>query len=108
MMKKINLLSCFIFLFISNCIWGQTLIATTEYTSEPLNQSFDVVYELKGAKADRFIRPDFEPFRVISQQSYSGGGMTVIINNKVVQDGSGSQKWVFTLLPTSTGKYTIG
>ncbi|HOB78367.1 MAG TPA: BatD family protein [Bacteroidales bacterium] len=108
MMKKINLLSCFIFLFISNCIWGQTFIATTEYTSVPLNQSFDVVYELKGAKADRFIRPDFEPFRVISQQSYSGGGMTVIINNKVVQDGSGSQKWVFTLLPTSTGKYTIG
>ncbi|HPZ61771.1 MAG TPA: BatD family protein [Bacteroidales bacterium] len=107
-MKKINLLSCFIFLFISNCIWGQTFIATTEYTSVPLNQSFDVVYELKGAKADRFIRPDFEPFRVISQQSYSGGGMTVIINNKVVQDGSGSQKWVFTLLPTSTGKYTIG
>jgi len=33
--------------------------------------------------------------------------MTVIINNKVIKDGSNSQKWIFTLLPTKVGSFTI-
>lgn len=105
MMKKIKFLVYFLLFF--NSLYAQSFTASTDFASVPINQSFDVVYELKGAKTNRFVRPDFEPFRVVGQQSYSGGGMTVIINNKVVQDGSASQKWIFTLLPTKVGTFTV-
>jgi len=104
-MKRISFL--FYFLLIFNSLFAQSFTASTDFSSVPINQSFDVVYELQGANATRFVRPDFEPFRVVGQQSYTGGGMTVIINNKVIKDGSNSQKWIFTLLPTKVGSFTI-
>jgi len=105
MMKRISFLFYFLLIFTSS--FAQSFTASTDFSSVPINQSFDVVYELKGANSTRFVRPDFEPFRVIGQQSYTGGGMTVIINNKVINDGSNSQKWIFTLLPTKEGTFTI-
>ncbi|MGB4229065.1 MAG: hypothetical protein WBJ63_00670, partial [Bacteroidales bacterium] len=68
MMKRISFL--FYFLLIFNSLFAQSFTASTDFSSVPINQSFDVVYELQGANATRFVRPDFEPFRVVGQQSY--------------------------------------
>jgi hypothetical protein len=82
--------------------------ATSDYKTIPLNGKLTITYSLKQGKVEGFQRPDFSPFRVISQQSLTGtGGMTIIINNQVVNNDNGDSKWIFTLVPTTVGTFTI-
>lgn len=82
--------------------------AYADYQSIPLNGKVTITYVLKKGNVESFQRPDFSPFRVISQQSITGtGGMTIIINNQVVNNDQGESKWIFVLVPTQTGTFTI-
>jgi len=83
--------------------------ASASHSSVPLGTKFSVTFTLSGGPADQFTQPTFENFKVRSQTSSSGsGGMTVIHNGKVVQNGQGSSSWTYTLQPTKTGTFTIG
>ncbi len=81
--------------------------ASSNTNTVGLQQSFNITYTLKGGKGQSFERPNFENFRLVGQSSRSSGGMTVIINNQVVSGGNDEQSWIFTLLPTTHGKFTI-
>lgn len=99
-----------VFLLLISCLHGQVdFTASADYSSIPLNGRVNVTFSLKGANAEIFNKPTFDGFRVISQQSYTGGGnMQVIINNQVVQNNNGESKWIFTLVPQSTGSFSVG
>jgi hypothetical protein len=72
-----------------------------------LNSSVQVTYTLTGGSATKFIRPSFANFQILSQYQSSGGGMTVVVNGKLVQSGDAETKWTFQLVPTKIGKFTI-
>lgn len=90
--------------------WSQlSFTAQSDFSSVPLHKKFNVTFILKGGSAEQFTQPSFGGFRVIGQQSFTGGGnFQVIINGKIVNSGSGESKWIFTLQPQKTGTYTIG
>lgn len=83
--------------------------ASASHSSVPLGSAFNVTFTLSGGSADQFTPPTFQNFIVRGQSSSSGsGGMTVIINGKVVQNDKGSSSWTYTLQPTKTGTFSIG
>ncbi len=107
-MKRIVLFSVFL-LLISALNAQVDFTASADYSSIPSNGRVNVTFSLKGANAEIFNKPTFEGFRVVSQQSYTGGGnMQVIINNQIVQNNNGESKWIFALVPKSTGSFTVG
>jgi len=87
---------------------AQKLTATASATSIGLNNSIQVTYSLSGGKSEGFQQPSFSNFSVIGTSITSGGGMTMYINGKKVQDGGGSENWIYTILPAKAGKFTIG
>ncbi|PKP03260.1 MAG: hypothetical protein CVU11_08895 [Bacteroidetes bacterium HGW-Bacteroidetes-6] len=107
-MKQILLITLF--------FWSATVsqaqidfTASADYSSIPLNGKVNITFSLKGANAEIFSKPSFDGFRVISQQSYTGGGnMQVIINNQIVSNNNGESKWIFTLVPKAAGSYSVG
>lgn len=83
--------------------------ANSDYSSVPAGQSFTITYSFSGATPETFTKPNFNGFRVIGQQSITGGGsFQIIINGKVVNDTGGDSKWIFTLQAVKPGEYTIG
>lgn len=87
--------------------YAQKLTATAGSTSIGLNNSVQVTYSLSGGTSESFQQPSFTGFTVVGTSRTSGGGMTMIINGQVVQNGGGSESWIYTLVPTKTGKFTI-
>ena len=87
--------------------YAQKLTATASSTSMGLNNSIQVTYSLSGGKSESFQQPSFSNFSVIGTSRTSGGGVTMIINGKVVQDGGGSESWIYTIVPSKIGKFTI-
>ncbi|MEI6766478.1 MAG: BatD family protein [Bacteroidota bacterium] len=71
------------------------------------NEVFQLTYTLSGGSAEQFAKPSFSGFSVIGTSHSSGGGMTVIVNGKVVQGGEGEESWIYQLMPSKTGKFTI-
>lgn len=87
---------------------AQKLTATANTTNIGLNGSVQITYSLSGGKSESFKQPSFSGFNVVGTSRTMGGGMTMIVNGKVVQDGnSGSESWVYTLVPEEAGKFTI-
>lgn len=87
--------------------YAQKLTATASSTSMGLNNSIQVTYSLSGGKSEGFQQPSFSNFSVVGTSRMSGGGVTMIINGKMVQDGSGSESWIYTIVPVKAGKFTI-
>ncbi|MGD9494153.1 MAG: BatD family protein [Bacteroidales bacterium] len=106
-MKTIFTLVCIIF---SLTISAQIKFsASSDYSTVPVNSRVKVTYSLSGGNAETFTKPSFEGFQVVGRSSYSGGGgMQIIVNGQLVQSSPGESKWIFTLVPKSTGTYTIG
>ena len=83
--------------------------AYSDYVSVPAGQSFTITYSFSGASPETFTKPVFNGFRVIGQQSITGGGgFQIIINGQVVNDTGGDSKWIYTLQAMKPGEYTIG
>lgn len=99
-----------LFVFLSPTAHSQTFRGFSDLNTVSVGQAFDVTYEFIGGKADRIVQPNFGGFDVIGQQVYNGGGETrIIINGKVVDNGkNNTQKWIYTLVATRTGDFTIG
>lgn len=91
-------------------LWSQVeFTASSNVISVPVGQSFSVTYVLKGANPETFTKPAFNGFRLIGQQSYTGGGgFQIIINNQVVNNGESDNRWIFTLKAMKEGTFTIG
>ncbi|MCX7697032.1 MAG: BatD family protein [Bacteroidales bacterium] len=107
---KIGKLWAFLFPFLSAYLTfcQVDFKAYADYQSIPLNGKVTITYVLKKGNVESFQRPDFSTFRIISQQSITGtGGMTIIINNQVVNNDQGESKWIFVLVPTQVGTFTI-
>lgn len=106
-MRKI-LINIFIFI-LGTATYAQTpkLTATCNVKQVGVNSYFQVTYKLTGGTAQSFVKPSFKNFNVIGQYQSSGGGMTVIVNGKVVQGGEDETSWTYQLSPTATGKFTI-
>lgn len=103
-----------IVLFISSLLtaspffsYSQKLTASASSTTMGLNNSVQITYSLSGGKSESFQQPSFNGFSVIGTSKTSGGGVTMIINGKVVQDGGGSESWIYTIVPSKIGKFTI-
>lgn len=86
---------------------GQKLTGSCKYSKVALNSSFQVTYTLSGGSYSKFTKPSFSGFTVTGQFMSSGGGMTIIMNGKMVQSGDNETTWTYTLVPTAVGKYTI-
>lgn len=99
-----------LFMWTSFILWSQVeFTASSNVISVPVGQSFSITYLLKGANPETFTKPSFNGFRLIGQQSYTGGGsFQIIINNQVVNDGGGENRWIFSLQAVKEGKFTIG
>jgi hypothetical protein len=109
-MNKIRHIT-FLFLILlaawNNASGQAKLTASCRYTQVPLNSSFQVSYTVSGGNATSFAKPSFTHFNVVGQFQSSGGGMTVIVNGKVVQSGESEETYTYQLTPIATGKYTI-
>lgn len=92
-------------------MWAQgqeaSLKATVNTTAAAVGQQIQVTYTLSGGDAQRFQPPAFKNFQNIGSQRSSGGGMTVIMNGRVVQDGGSEESWTYFLIPTTEGKQTL-
>lgn len=101
---------CGLLVFVLPDAYSQTFKGFSDLSTVGVGQAFNVTFEFSGGQATRFSRPDFSGFDIIGHQSYSGGGgMQIIINGKVVNNGdNNSQKWIYTLVATNTGDFTIG
>ncbi|MFH0867631.1 MAG: BatD family protein [Bacteroidota bacterium] len=97
----------FIFFLTGLNMQAQKLTATCKYSKVALNSTFQVSFTLTNGKATQFTRPAFTGFSVLGSYQSSGGGMTVIVNGKVVSGGNDETTWTYTLKPTAVGKYTI-
>ncbi|NVO03851.1 MAG: protein BatD [Bacteroidetes bacterium] len=110
-MKKIILFiqALIILCFASVNAFSQSAKLTVSANSKTvaLNSSIQVTYTLTGGNASKFIRPTFANFQILGQYQSSGGGMTVVVNGKLVQSGDEETKWTYQLVPTKTGKITI-
>ena len=95
-------------LFSCNIVVGQaTLTASCRYSKVPLNSQFQVSFTLKGGTATKFTKPSFKNFSEVGSYQSSGGGMTVIVNGKVIQGGDEEESFNYTLVATTVGKFTI-
>lgn len=108
-MKLLNktIILFIVFLAGLNTLQAQTLTATCNYSKVALNTTFQVSYTLKDGKASQFTRPAFTGFSVLGSSQSSGGGMTVIVNGKLVSGGNDETTWTYTLKPKAVGTYTI-
>jgi hypothetical protein len=96
------------FLLLASYSFGQAkLTASSNVTSVGQNTAFQVTYSLSGGSAESFSAPAFSNFSVVGTSRTSGGGMTIIVNGKMVQSGNGEEKWIYTLVPKAEGKFTI-
>jgi len=105
--RFILLISTVFFTAGPNYSYAQKLTATASATSMGLNNSIQVTYSLSDGKSEGFQQPSFSNFSVISTSKTYGGGMTMYINGKKVQDGGGSESWIYTIVPAKAGKFTI-
>jgi len=113
MLQKRNILKLSgiisLMLFISLEAFSQVEFSASVNThTVTVGQSFMATFSLKGGKSEKFEPPSFDGFRVIGQSKQSGGGMTIIVQGRVVSDGGAEESWTYTLNPTNTGTYTIG
>lgn len=110
-MKKIEKIVTFLFLVLmitfSGYSYAQKLTATASAKTMGLNNSIQVTYSLSGGKSESFQKPSFTNFSVIGTSRTSGGGVTMIVNGKVVQNGGGSESWIYTIVPEKTGNFSI-
>lgn len=97
----------FIFFLLPLGSVAQTLTASLSASVVAPGTAFQLTYSLKGGMGESFQPPSFSNFNVIGSSKMSGGGMTVIVNGKVVQDGGGDEKWIYTLAADKVGKYNI-
>ncbi|MFA6924078.1 MAG: BatD family protein [Bacteroidales bacterium] len=107
MNKNLNILIITFLILFSNASYSQKLTASANETQVFINSQLQVTYSLTGGSADNFYPPSFKGFQVVGQSTSSGGGMTIIVNGKVVQGGGGEEQWIYFLVPTSIGKFTI-
>ncbi|MFH0894594.1 MAG: BatD family protein [Bacteroidota bacterium] len=106
-MRRLLLLISILFLILPSLVQAQKLTASASSSKVGLNSQFQVTYSLSGGTNQSFTRPSFNGFQIVGQTKSSGGGMTIIVNNKVVQGADAEEKWIFYLVPTATGKFTI-
>ena len=108
MIKKIKYLTFLLgLILLSYGSFSQSLTATANETQVFINSTFQVTFSAKGGKVDNFKQPSFKGFQIVGTSRSSGGGMTIIVNGKVVQGGDGEESWIYYLAPTSAGKFTI-
>jgi tetratricopeptide (TPR) repeat protein len=105
---QVFILAALLLFFPLNNLFAQAkLTASASSSSVALNSSVEVTYSLTGGSAESFSAPSFSDFSVVETSHSSGGGMTLIVNGKVVQNGGGEESWIYTLVPTAIGKFTI-
>lgn len=98
-----------ILLILCNLSYAQTpkLTAAANATAIDLGNALTVTFTLSNGQSETFQRPNFNGFTVVGSSKSSGGGMTIIVNGQVVQGGGGEEKWIYQIIPSEVGKFTI-
>ncbi|RMD50379.1 MAG: protein BatD, partial [Ignavibacteria bacterium] len=104
-MTKAIKISLVIFVIVCSNLFAQKFTLTADKTTVGEYESFQVYFEFSGGdinKAENFVAPTFENFRVLGGPNQSTSMQ--IINGKV----SGSLSYSYVLRPQKTGTFTIG
>src|SRR5665213_3620567 len=103
-----NSLAAFLFLILcSGSAFSQiTVKASVDKNKVGLGETFQADYSVEGGNAN-FTPPAFSNFNVLGQSTMSGGGMTVIVNGKVISGGNSGTTFSYTLSPKAIGKFSI-